>query len=102
MPAIATWFAARPETCRGVEGVVILKVNPGSAAKAAGLKGATVSQNGGGVPGDTIVAIVVKPVRSVAELLARLDDYEVGDTVQVMLFRENRKTDVPVVLQSGV
>ena len=84
---------------RGVEGVVILKVNPGSAAAAAGLMGATVSRDGGIVPGDTIVAINGKPVRSVGELLARLDDYAVGDTVQVTLLRDGRRTDVPVVLQ---
>ena len=87
---------------RGIEGVVILKVSPGSAAEAAGLRGATVSRDGGIVPGDTIIAINGKPVSSVAELLARLDDYEVGDTVQVTLLREGRKMDVPVVLQPGI
>ncbi|MHB1075816.1 S1C family serine protease [Thiobacillus sp.] len=87
---------------RGIEGVVILKVNPGSAAAAAGFRGATVSRDGGIVPGDTIVAINGQPTRSVGELLARLDDYEVGATVQVTLFREGRRTDVPVVLQPGV
>src|SRR5512143_2805574 len=44
-----------------VEGVVVLGVAPGSAAAAAGLKGAVVSSDGGIVPGDIIVAIGGKP-----------------------------------------
>jgi len=87
---------------RGVEGVVILRVMPGSAAQAAGLKGATVSRDGGIVPGDTIVALNGKPVDSVSKLLAALDDYQVGDTVKVSVLREGRKVEVPVVLQPGV
>ncbi len=87
---------------RGVEGVVILKVSPGSAAEAAGLKGATLSRDGGIVPGDTIVAVEGKPVTSVGELLARLDDYRVGDTVKVTVLRDAKEIVVPVVLQPGL
>ncbi|MFZ5575735.1 MAG: S1C family serine protease [Pseudomonadota bacterium] len=86
----------------GVEGVVILRVAPDSAAAAAGLRGATVARDGGIVPGDIIVALQGKPVRSVAELLARLDDYSVGDTVQVTVLRAGREINVPAVLQPGV
>jgi S1-C subfamily serine protease len=87
---------------RGVEGVVILRVTPGSAAEAAGLRGATVSRDGGIVPGDTIVAVEGKAITSVGELLARLDDFQVGDTVKVTVLRDGKKVDVPVVLQPGV
>lgn len=87
---------------RGIEGVVILKVNPGSAAEAAGLKGAILSRDGGIVPGDTIVAVEGKPVTSVGELLARLDDYQVGETVKVTVLREGKEVDLPVVLQPGI
>ncbi|MEW6414422.1 MAG: trypsin-like peptidase domain-containing protein [Pseudomonadota bacterium] len=86
----------------GVEGVVILRVAPDSAAAAAGLRGATVARDGGIVPGDIIVALQGKPVRSVAELLARLDDYSVGDTVRVTVLRAGREINVPAVLQPGV
>ncbi len=87
---------------RGVEGVVILRVTPGSAAEAAGLKGATVSRDGGIVPGDTIVAVNGKAVDSVGKLLAALDDYQVGETVKVTVLREGRRVEVPVTLQPGV
>ena len=87
---------------RGIEGVVILHVTPGSAADAAGLKGATISRDGAIVPGDTIVAVEGKPVDSVGKLLARLDDYEVGATVRLTVLRDGKKFDVKVILRAGV
>ncbi len=86
---------------RGVQGVVILRISPGSAAEAAGLKGATVSRDGGIVPGDTIVAIAGKPVDGVGKLLSTLDDHKVGDVVKVTVLREGKKVDVDVALQPG-
>jgi S1-C subfamily serine protease len=85
-----------------VEGVVILRVSPGSAAASAGLKGATISRDGGIVPGDIITAVGGKPVDGMGKLLSSLDDFKVGDTVQVTVLREGRKVDVPVTLQPGV
>jgi S1-C subfamily serine protease len=86
----------------GVEGVVILRVAPDSAAAKAGLAGATVTPEGGIVPGDVIVAVEGKPVGSVARLLARLDDFKVGDTVAVTVVRDRKQRDVRVTLQPGV
>jgi S1-C subfamily serine protease len=85
-----------------VEGVIILRVSPGSAAAAAGLRGASVSRDGGVVAGDIIVAVEGKPVDSVARLLARLDDFQVGDTVRLAVLRDGVRTEVPVTLQPGV
>ena len=84
-----------------VEGVVILRVRPGSAAAAAGLRGATLTPDGGIAPGDIILAVGGKPVDSLSKLLARLDDFKVGDTVKVTVLRDGKKTDVPVTLQPG-
>jgi S1-C subfamily serine protease len=86
---------------RGVEGVVILRISPGSAAEVAGLKGATVARDGGIVPGDTIVAIGGKPVNGVGKLLSTLDDHKVGEVVKVTVLREGKKVDVDVALQPG-
>ena len=86
---------------RGIEGVVILRVAPGSAAEKAGLKGATLSRDGGIVPGDTIVAIDGKAVTDVGKMLSRLSDYKVGDTVKVTVRREDKTLEVPVTLQPG-
>ncbi|GAB4475143.1 MAG: trypsin-like peptidase domain-containing protein [Burkholderiaceae bacterium] len=85
----------------GVQGVVILRVAPDSAAAQAGLAGATVKPDGGIVAGDVITAVEGKPVDSVARLLARLDDFKVGDTVTVTVVRERKQREVRVTLQPG-
>ena len=84
----------------GVEGVLVLKVAPGSAAEAAGMRGARIDAEGI-TPGDIIVAVGDKPVDSVAKLLGRLDDYRVGAAVRVTVLRESGKTDLTVTLQAG-
>ena len=85
-----------------ITGVVILDVNPGSAAAIAGLKGARIYRDGSIIPGDIIVALDDQPIESVEELLARLDKYRVGDTVQVTIIRKESEMTVPVTLQAGV
>jgi S1-C subfamily serine protease len=85
----------------GVEGVVILRVMPGSAALKAGLRGITRGPDGSLVPGDVIVAVEGKSVDSVAKLVARLDDFKVGETVAVEVLRGGRRETVPVTLQPG-
>ena len=83
----------------GVEGVVILGVAPGGAAKAAGLLGASITPDGGIVPGDIIVAVEGKPVTSVNDLLKRLDEFEIGDTVHLTLLRGDQRLEKALILQ---
>lgn len=85
----------------GVEGVLLLRVEPGSAADAAGLRGTKVDRDGDVIPGDVIVALNGRAVASVAALLARLDDYRIGDRVTLRIWRAGRELDVDVVLQGG-
>lgn len=85
----------------GLKGIVILKVSPGSAAEQAGLKGATITPDGGIVPGDIITAVDGKPVDTVSRLLARLDDFSVGDTVKITVLRDGRALEFSVALQPG-
>jgi len=47
--------------------------------------------------GSTVVA-EGKPVESVSQLLARLDDFKPGDTVGVTVLRQGRTTTLPVTL----
>jgi S1-C subfamily serine protease len=84
-----------------VRGVVILRVAPASAAAAAGLQGAALSRDGGIVPGDIITAVEGKPVEGVGKLLARLDDFKVGDTVRMTILRGGKPSEVRVTLQPG-
>ena len=85
-----------------VKGVVILRVAQGSAAEAAGLKGATLSRDGGIVPGDIITAVAGKPVDGTGKLLSTLDDFKVGDTIKVTVLRAGQTVELPVTLQPGV
>jgi S1-C subfamily serine protease len=85
----------------GVRGVVVLKVTPGSAAEAAGLRGVSTDAAGRTVPGDVIVAVEGEAVESVARLLSRLDDHRVGDTIRLTVLRDGRRTDVNVKLQAA-
>jgi len=84
----------------GVSGVVILRVQPGSAAEKAGLLGATVNDTGI-IPGDIITAIDAKPVNSTNELLSILDERQVGDTVRLKVLRDGTATELTVTLQPG-
>lgn len=83
----------------GVDGVVVLRVTPGSAAERAGLQGARLGPDGDILPGDVITAIDGQAVVDVGDMLTRLGDYRVGDTVQVTVRRGERDLDLPVTLQ---
>ena len=85
----------------GVEGVLILRVQPGSAAEAAGLRGAELDMQGNLVPGDIILGVGDQDVDGIAELLSALDDHRIGEQVSVRLWRSGRETEVNVVLESG-
>ncbi|MDZ7750291.1 MAG: trypsin-like peptidase domain-containing protein [Gammaproteobacteria bacterium] len=85
----------------GVEGVVVLSVQPGSPAAAAGLEPTRVDEDGDVMPGDIILRVNDVPLDTVASLLAVLDEHEVGDRVTLQVWRKGRETEVTVVLQGG-
>jgi S1-C subfamily serine protease len=85
----------------GLSGVAVLRVTPGSAAEAAGLRGIRQTRDGGIVVGDIIVEVDGTSVESVARLMSRLDDHQVGDTVRLTLLRDGKTVDVNVRLQAG-
>jgi S1-C subfamily serine protease len=86
----------------GIAGAHVLAVQPDSVAAQAGLVSARLTGGGRVVPGDVIVAVDDRPVAGVGELLGRLDDYKVGDTVRLTVRRDGREREVPVTLQPGV
>jgi len=83
------------------EGVFVLRVQPGSAAEQAGLRSARMAADGTFVAGDIIVGVDGNSVTGVGELLGRLDDYKVGDTVRLSVRRDGGTVEVPVTLQPG-
>jgi S1-C subfamily serine protease len=78
----------------GLEGVVILDVEPGSGAAKAGLTGLRIEQDGRIIPGDVITALEGQRVTTVGRLLGRLDDFRPGDTVTLTVSRAGREQEV--------
>jgi len=84
-----------------IKGVVVLRVPPGSAAAAAGLIGIKSTNDGSIIPEDIITAIEGKPVDSVGKLIARMDDFKVGDRIRLTVMRQGKSREVQVILQAG-
>jgi S1-C subfamily serine protease len=82
----------------GVEGVFVLEVDPGGPAAAAGLRAARLGRGGTVYPGDVIVSVNGTPVKSAADLEARLDDFNPGDRVRLGVLRGGRRISVDVTL----
>ncbi len=84
----------------GIQGVLVITVEPGSAAEAAGLRATELDRRGTVIPGDVILAIDGKRVDSVFALLSKLDDHRIGDRVTLRVWRSGRELDLSVVLQA--
>lgn len=84
----------------GIRGVFVLRIAPGSAAEKAGLTGVRIGAEGL-IGGDVITAVEGKAVNSTPALLARLDDFKVGDTVRLTVRRGEDTREVAVTLQPG-
>ncbi len=82
-----------------LEGVLVLRIEPNSAAERAGLKATSVDQNGDIVPGDVILSINGEEIEDVNALLSSLDQYNIGEQVSLEIWRLGQKLDVEVTLQ---
>jgi S1-C subfamily serine protease len=82
-----------------LRGVVVLRTSS-TRAPPGGLRETTITRDGSVALGDVITAVDGKPVTSVAQLLARLDDFRPGDTVDITVLRQGRSTTLPITLGS--
>lgn len=83
----------------GLDGVMIMKVQPGSSAEKAGLRGTTQVREGL-VLGDVIVAVNGKKIRDYDTLRDELERFEVGQNVVLSLLRDAATVDVQVALEA--
>ena len=90
----------RLKRASGIEGVFVLRVDPGSSADRAGLVAAQRTR-GGVAPGDIVTALNGKPVSRVGDLLARLDDFRIGQSVELTLMRGGEERTVRLKLEPG-
>ncbi|HUQ30743.1 MAG TPA: trypsin-like peptidase domain-containing protein [Pyrinomonadaceae bacterium] len=80
------------------DGVMIWEIAPNGSAAAAGLRGLAQTEDGDIVMGDIIVAIDGEKVSEKDDLFRILDKHQIGDTVKVEIFRDNKRMTVPVRL----
>lgn len=86
---------------QGIEGVLVLGVEPGTPAAEAGLRPATADRSGRITPGDIIVALDGRAVSDSADLSQGLDRHEPGDSVELRLLRGGRERVVEITLAAG-
>ena len=84
----------------GVSGIIIARIQPGSAAAKAGLKSIEELRSGRIRLGDVITSINGDPVRNFDDLATILDRHKVGDRVTVGLRRNNKERTVTITLQA--
>ena len=84
----------------GVRGVLIIRVQKGSAAEGAGLRGTGRNREGRLVLGDVIVGVGEHSITSLNDLLDALDAHKVGDVVEVRLMREGSEMSISIKLQA--
>jgi S1-C subfamily serine protease len=83
-------------------GILVMQVNPGSAADRAGLHGGNQRALLGNTPitlgGDLIVAIDGDTIEDMQDLSQALNKHKAGDTVTVTIYRGKKKLEVKLTL----
>jgi S1-C subfamily serine protease len=83
----------------GIKGVAVIEVHQGSAAQAAGLRGVKLMQGGQLIAGDVILGIDGYEIDDIHTLLNTLDNYRIGDRVNLRYLREEKESTTSLVLQ---
>jgi S1-C subfamily serine protease len=101
-PDLGVSFASERITWQlGVEGALLLEVEPGSAAEQAGLVGTKRLKNGTLVLGDIIQAIDGAAVDSPNDVFAKVLSYKVGERVTLSVLRGPKTIQVSVILEQS-
>ncbi len=83
----------------GLEGVLVIDVEPGSFAEAAGLRPTRETRDGRIVLGDIITQVDDEPIRNLDDLFLYLEKKKPGDVVTLTVQRGDGKAEVPVKLR---
>jgi S1-C subfamily serine protease len=82
------------------KGLLLRAVIPNSPAEEAGLRGLSRNSSGRLTLGDIITAIDGQAIGDLDDLYRYLDKKQIGDTVQVEIFRDGKTVEVPIKLTS--
>jgi S1-C subfamily serine protease len=81
------------------DGVLVIRVQPGSPAARAGLRPTRQDPRTGRIRlGDVIVAIDGKPIANLKDLYSQLEQHQLGDQVTLTILRGDDRVDVKVTL----
>ena len=83
---------------QGLEGVVVLDVEPGSPASAAGLRAARQEASGRLVPGDIIIGIDDRDVATSADLHDALESQAPGANITIRVLRDGKPMELGAAL----
>ena len=83
------------------KGLLLYSVANGGPAYAAGLKGLSRGQSGDLVLGDVITSIDGQSIGDLDDLYRYLDKKQIGDTIQVQVYRDGKTLSVPVRLSGA-
>ena len=79
-------------------GLVGVALGLGGAAAAAGMRGLSRDEGGRVVLGDVITAIDGQPIGDLDDLYRTLDKRQIGDTISVTIFRDEKEVVLPIKL----
>ncbi|MBK1648335.1 S1C family serine protease [Rhabdochromatium marinum] len=82
----------------GVSGVLVLRIESGSPADRAGLRATRLTSGGGIIPGDIIQSVNGREVTDMGDLIEILEDYQIGEVVQLSVWRSGQSLQMPVTL----
>jgi S1-C subfamily serine protease len=99
----ATLYSVEQLAERGIQmpvpkGLLIRSVSPGGSASSAGLRGLSQDADGELILGDIITAIDGTKVADMDDVYKILDKKQIGDTVQVEIYRGNKSQTIPLKL----
>ena len=99
----ASLIAAKDVNSRGFRlpvesGLVLQRVDPGTSAANSGLRGVSQTADGSVALGDIIIAIDGEKMDDLDGLYRYLDKKQIGETIQIEVFRNGKTVIVPVKL----
>ncbi len=81
-------------------GVLLLNIEPGSTAEEAGLQPTRRTRSGDILLGDVITAVNDLSVSNSDQLLSAFEDREIGEEVQLSIWRDGKKSEIKVRLEA--
>lgn len=85
----------------GVQGMLIVEVQPDTPASRAGIRATRLERDGSIIPGDIVQSLDGRPVDGAAALDRLLDDRRPGDRITLGLWREGRSFELKLTLEAS-